>query len=266
MGRSRSPESRKKIHRRSTSRSKHSKKSHRRTPERKSSSKYRHRSESLSDSSSNRYKSSSKYKSKRPNRRDSRSPSTSHRRHRRRSSSSSNSSSRSSSSSSSSNESKKTHRSSSSSDKLHKNKPSSSYINKIRAMRTPTPPKQSFEVNVEVLDRRHLSDALEEINANEFRPKSFNSTATNKTDKNGKTDADIIKIKGETKAVRIDSNDDPLFHQNVSLNIILLNIDKYQMNSFKNFDLQVFGDDDVRMERWVRRLYNYRQKFFASNN
>lgn len=203
MGRSRSRSlSRKKSHRRSSSRSKHSKKSRHRTPEKKSS-KYRHRSGS--SSSTERYISSSKYKSKRQKRRDSRSPSSSHRRHRGRrssSSSSSSSSSRSSQSSGGSSDSKNTH------------KPSSSYVDKIRAMRTPTPPpsKQNFEASLEFLDKRHVSDAIDEVNANEFRPKAFNSSANNKNDK---SDADVIKIKGETKANKTDSNDDPLFHQKV---------------------------------------------------
>lgn len=198
MGRSRSrTPSRKKSHRRSTSRSKNSKKSRHRTPERKSS-KYRQRSVSSSDSSSNRYKSSSsKYSSKRK-KRESKSPSRS-RRHRRTTSSSS--------SSESSNSSR------SSSPERPRNKASSNYIEKIRSMRTPTPPPTAlnFDATIELLDKRHVSESLAEINADEFRPKTFTSTANSKE----KSDADIIKIKGEIRPTKTDSNDDPLFHQKV---------------------------------------------------
>lgn len=250
MGRSRSrTPSRKKSRRRSTSRSKHSKKSRHRTPDRKSS-KYRQRSVSSSDSSSNRYKSSSsKYSSKRK-KRDSKSPSRS-RRHRR-STSPSNSSSRSSSSSSS--PSKNSRRSSS-----PKNKPSSNYIEKIRAMRTPTPPKLNFDTSMEFLDKRQVSDSLAEINANEFRPKTFSSTTNSKGEK---SDADLIKVKGEVRATKIDSNDDPLFHQQVRFT----EMNSVHIELIKNLFLKVFGDDDARLEQWVHRLYTYRQKMFAPNN
>lgn len=88
----------------------------------------------------------------------------------------------------------------------------------MRTPTPPTPPKLSFEAAMDVLDKRHISNALEEINAEEFRPKTFNSSANNK---NEKSDTNVIKIKGESKAIKADSNtDDPLFHQKVSLNII----------------------------------------------
>lgn len=211
MGRSRSNSlSHKKSRRRSSSRSKHSKKSRHRTPEKKSS-KYRRRSQSSSDSSADRYKSSSKHKIKRTKKGDSRSPSSHRSRNRRRSSSSSNSSSRSSNSSSNS------------SSKLHRNKPSSSYVDKIRAMRTPTPPqsKTNFEASVEFLDQRPVLDAIDEINANEFRPKTFNSSTNTKAEK---SDSDV-KVKNEVKLNQTNINDDPLFHQkviNVYISSILL--------------------------------------------
>lgn len=210
MGRSRSrTSSRKRSRRRSSSRSRHSKKSRHRSPERKSS-KYRQRSDSSSDSSAHRYKasSSSKYKSSRHKKRDSRSPSSSHRSRRFRRSTSSSDSTKSSSNSSSSS------RSSSSSDKQQRKKPSSSYMDKIRSIRTPTPPPQklNFDTTMEFLDKRQISDALEELNANEFRPKSFNSS----TNKSEKLDSDVVKVKGEPRIQKFDSNDDPLFHQKVN--------------------------------------------------
>lgn len=68
---------------------------------------------------------------------------------------------------------------------------------------------------MEFLDKRQISDALEELNANEFRPKSFNSS----TNKSEKSDADVVKVKGEPRIQKVDSNDDPLFHQKVSFSL-----------------------------------------------
>lgn len=88
-------------------------------------------------------------------------------------------------------------------------------------MRTPTPPKLNFDASMEFLEKRHVSDSLAEINANEFKPKTF-STASNS--KGEKSDADVLKVKGELKSIKLDSNDDPLFHQKVTLNIYKLNL------------------------------------------
>lgn len=85
-------------------------------------------------------------------------------------------------------------------------------MDKIRSIRTPTPPKLNFDAGMEFLDKRQISDALEELNANEFKPKTFNSAAN----KSEKTDADVIKVKGELRINKTDANDDPLFHQKVS--------------------------------------------------
>lgn len=32
------------------------------------------------------------------------------------------------------------------------------------------------------------------------------------------------------------------------------------------FYLQVFGDDDKRMEQWIHKFYKERQKMFAASN
>lgn len=202
--RSKSPRSRKSSRRRSSSRT-HLKKGRFRSTERSrshKSSKYRHRSESenQSDSSSSRYKSSSKHKSHRR--------STQKRRHRR--------SSTSSSSSSSDNSRSSSNRSSSSSGKLHKNKPSSTYADKIRLLRTPSPPKMTFSSAMDYLDgRQGNTDAIDEINADGFAPKTFNS-ATNTSSKANKTELDL-KVKGDPKINKFDLNDDPLFHKNVNI-------------------------------------------------
>lgn len=185
-----------KVSRVQSKRSKDSKKSRHRSPEKKSS---KYRSRSSSDSSSSRYKSSSSYK-KKHHKRDSRS--SSRNRKRRRSSSSFSSSSSKSSSSSSSG-------------RLRDKKPSTSYVDKIRSMRTPTPPKISFASTMEFFDKRLISDALEEINADTFVPKTFNSTV-NANKANEKDEADVLKVKGEVRSSKIDVDDDPLFHRNVS--------------------------------------------------
>lgn len=100
-------------------------------------------------------------------------------------------------------------------------------MDKIRSIRTPTPPilKLNFDASMEFLDKRHVSDSLADINADEFRPKAFSSTSNVKVGKSEATD--IIKIKGETRPIKPDSNDDdPLFHQNVCT------VDKFHTNSF----------------------------------
>lgn len=208
MGRSRSsrsPPRRKSSRRRSTShsRSKHSKRNRHRSVERKPS-KYR-RSDSSSNSSSTRYKSSSsKQKSRRHKRHDSRSPSYHRRRHRKSSSSSASDSSSPSPSRSSS--------SSSSAGKLHKNRPSSSYVEKIRAMRTPTPPKITLTTNLDFLDKKPTTDAIGEINSDKFVQKTFNSAIDVKP---SNRDLEVLKVKGEPKINKSETVDDPLFHKNV---------------------------------------------------
>lgn len=87
-------------------------------------------------------------------------------------------------------------------------------MDKIRTMRTPTPPpsKLNFDASMEFLEKRHVTDSLAEINANEFKPKTFSSSTNTKGEK---TDADIIKLKGVARCIKTDTNDDPLFHQKV---------------------------------------------------
>lgn len=85
-------------------------------------------------------------------------------------------------------------------------------MDKIRSIRTPTPPKLNFDASMEFLEKRHVSESIADINADEFRPKAFTSASNVKAEK---SEGDIIKIKGETKPNASDSNDDPLFHQKV---------------------------------------------------
>lgn len=136
-------------------------------------------------------------------------------------------------------------------------------MDKIRSIRTPTPPpeKSNFDAGMEFLDKRQISDALEELNANEFRPKSFNSS----TNKSGKSDADVVIVKGKPRIQKVDSNDDPLFHQKVSFTLKERRKKVSKMLNYY-FYLQVFGDDEKLMEQWIHKFYKERQKMFAASN
>lgn len=81
-------------------------------------------------------------------------------------------------------------------------------------MRTPTPPKIEYTANLDFLDKRTVSDALDEINANKFVQKTFNSTGN--ADEIKDKESDVLKVKGELKVNKMDADgDDPLFHKNV---------------------------------------------------
>lgn len=81
-------------------------------------------------------------------------------------------------------------------------------------MRTPTPPRITHTVaNLDFLDQRPVSDAIDEINADKFVQKTFNSAAETKNEK----EEEVLKVKGEPKVVKFDANDDPLFHKSVSI-------------------------------------------------
>lgn len=67
---------------------------------------------------------------------------------------------------------------------------------------------------MDYLDNRQTSDVIDEINADQFVPKTFNSATNTNQPKGSKNDLDI-KIKGEPKITKFDMNDDPLFHKNV---------------------------------------------------
>lgn len=82
--------------------------------------------------------------------------------------------------------------------------------NKIKLQKTPSPPPApSFSMNC--LDERQVTDALDELNADEFVPKTFKSEASSTKIKTEITIAgNIVKNYSGTP------NEDPLFHQNVS--------------------------------------------------
>lgn len=66
---------------------------------------------------------------------------------------------------------------------------------------------------MEYLDGRHVVDAIDDINADEFVPKTFKSDSI----KSGKIDA--VDAPATVPAITIHTNapnEDPIFHQNVS--------------------------------------------------
>lgn len=85
---------------------------------------------------------------------------------------------------------------------------------KIRLQKTPSPPPApAFSAAMDYLDGRQVCDALDELNADEFVPKTF------KTDQSGKpkvTTSAATKVARNYAAV---PSEDPLFHQNVSGNL-----------------------------------------------
>lgn len=78
-------------------------------------------------------------------------------------------------------------------------------------MRTPTPPRITHTTNLDFLDQKSTTAAIDEINSDKFVPKTFNSATDVKPNK----DLDILKVKGEPKINKSDADDDPLFHKNV---------------------------------------------------
>lgn len=88
--------------------------------------------------------------------------------------------------------------------------------NKVKLNKTPPPPSPpaqlAFSSAMNYLDGRQVADALDEINEDTFVPKTF-SSATN-SEKN-KTNQDAA-AKPKTQIASVESNDDPIFNQNVS--------------------------------------------------
>lgn len=78
-------------------------------------------------------------------------------------------------------------------------------------MRTPTPPRITLTTNLDFLDQKPTTDAIDEINSDKFVQKTFNSATDVKPNK----DLEVLKIKGEPKINKPDTDDDPLFHKNV---------------------------------------------------
>lgn len=110
---------------------------------------------------------------------------------------------------------------------------------------------------MEYLDGRHVVDAIDEINAEEFVPKTF-KTDTTKVSKMDSVDATTAKsVKIHTNA----PNEDPIFHQNVSR---IRNSAQIQLSDLLIFHFQFYVDDEERMDKWIKKLYNYRQKQFAA--
>lgn len=79
------------------------------------------------------------------------------------------------------------------------------------------------------------TEVLDQINADEFVPRSFQS-------------------KKIPESIKIDLNTDTI---SVPL------IENVAVEEDTIFHPNLYGDDAVRMEKWVRKLFNYRQKMFA---
>lgn len=84
-------------------------------------------------------------------------------------------------------------------------------MSKIKLQKTPSPPPApTFSSAMSYLDGRQVTDALDELNADEFVPKTFKSEANAKPKPEAPGAASVIK---NFSAV---PSEDPLFHQNVS--------------------------------------------------
>lgn len=97
----------------------------------------------------------------------------------------------------------------------NRNAKSTAAPSRIKLQKTPSPPPPptlAFTSAMEYLDGRHGIDAIDDINADEFVPKSFKTEAV-KSGKNDTVDAAAAKsVKIHTNA----PNEDPIFHQSVS--------------------------------------------------
>jgi len=104
-----------------------------------------------------------------------------------------------------------------------------------------------------------VQKALETIDEDTFKPTSFFSSRDSKE----ASEKVIIDLNNETvtvpnKPAIAVRNEDVIFHPNVSGSpsapISMLIISPLQ-------SLQFLGDPDIKAEKWLRKLYNYRQKY-----
>ncbi|XP_037048197.1 serine/Arginine-related protein 53 [Bradysia coprophila] len=114
--------------------------------------------------------------------------------------------------------------------------------NKKKSSRIPTPPPPPITQNftsVDLLDEPATQETIDLINEDEFVPKTFTSSK-NLTDK--------VVIDLNTQTIIVPTPDTPDDVQNTL------------------FHPNLFGDDAARMEKWVKKLFNYRQKLFFGSN
>lgn len=143
---------------------------------------------------------------------------------------------------------------------------STASASKIKLQKTPSPPPPptlTFSSTMEFLDARHQVDANSEINADEFVPKSFKSDLSKNSGSTEAADAATAKtIKIHTNA----PNEDPIFHQNVSFLPTGGHIQEADraIIDFFFFQFQFYLDDEERMDKWIKKLYNYRQRQFTA--
>lgn len=93
--------------------------------------------------------------------------------------------------------------------------------------------------------------ALDDLDQDEFVQKSFNSSK--------KPDPENTIADPQTTKAKAVQQEDSLLHHGVSEEMLLRRrFDGLQLNSCCSF--QLFGDDEGRMEKWVKKLFNFRQK------
>lgn len=127
------------------------------------------------------------------------------------------------------------------------NAPATAAANKIKLQKTPSPPPApSFSMNY--LDERQVTDALDELNADEFVPKTFKSDASTKIKTETANAGNIVKNYSGTP------NEDPLFHQNVI--IIVKHIDNSSI-FIENVYTLFFSFTSMKTKEWKDGLKNY---------
>lgn len=106
--------------------------------------------------------------------------------------------------------------------------------------------KQKSKVSLSTLDTK----ILDEINSDSFSPKQFASCKSKKL-----PDNIVIDLKKQTiKVPEVEPVEpDGIFHHNVGL---FSNFCGFNLSLF----LQLFLNEEARMEKWVKELFSYRQK------
>lgn len=124
--------------------------------------------------------------------------------------------------------------------------------------RSATTPAAAPVKAIDLFDTK-VQKALETIDEDTFKPGSFFSSRDSKET----SDKVIIDLNNETvtvasKPATAVRNEDVIFHPNVSglpgARIYMLIVSDFQFRQF-------LGDPDMKAEKWLRKLYNYRQKY-----
>lgn len=102
--------------------------------------------------------------------------------------------------------------------------------------------------SVNLLHDQDKKVALDDLDQDAFVQKEFSSKK--------KPENIIVDVQAQT--VPVPPPVDSLLHHGVSDERLLQRFGGLQLNSCCYF--QLFGDDEGRMEKWVKKLYNFRQK------